>query len=126
MVNFKRLLNTRIGVVFISILLGLGLATMFRKACKGKDCITFQGPKYSEIDGKVYQFGDSCHSYSLQPTKCDATKKIIDFKPHDKADAEKEISQADITSAYHKHGTSPTEDPLPSLGGHWMDKLQWS
>jgi hypothetical protein len=106
MVNFKRLLNTRIGIVFISILLGLGLATLFRKACKGKDCITFNGPKSTEIDGKVYHFGDDCYKYSLVTAKCDSTKKIIDFKPMDKKDGE--FSQEDITAAYQTHGKYET------------------
>ena len=34
--NFKRLLNTKVGVMFISIMLGLGLAVLFRNTCDGK------------------------------------------------------------------------------------------
>ena len=42
--NFKRLINTSLGKIIISIMLGLGLATLFRKVCKDKNCITFKGP----------------------------------------------------------------------------------
>lgn len=77
--NFKRLLNTPMGQVIISILLGLGLATLFRKACTEKNCIVFNGPVISEFDGKVYRHGEKCYKYSVNPTNCDSTKKIIDL-----------------------------------------------
>ena len=77
--NFKRLLNTELGRVFISILLGLGLATLFRKACEGKDCILFNGPVISEIDGKTYKYGEHCYKYSLHSAKCDPIKKTVQF-----------------------------------------------
>ena len=75
--NFKRLLNTEMGQVLISILLGLGLATMFRQVCEGKNCLIFNGPVISEIDGKMYKFGEYCHQYDLNAVSCNATKKII-------------------------------------------------
>ena len=40
--NIKRLLNTHLGRIIISILLGLGLASLFRKVCTDKNCIKFE------------------------------------------------------------------------------------
>ena len=77
--NFKRLLNTKVGITFISIMLGLGLAVLFRSACNGKDCLNFKGPKFSDINGKIYQFGDSCYKYNTVSGKCDSNKKILEF-----------------------------------------------
>ena len=77
--NFKRLLNTPIGVAFISILLGLGLATLFRKVCTDKNCITFNGPVITDIVGKTYQYGEKCYKYDINPTTCNKNKKIIDI-----------------------------------------------
>lgn len=77
--NFKRLLNTSIGQFFISVLLGLGLATLFRKACTDKNCIAFNGPVISQIDGKTYKFGEKCYQYHMQATTCDPKKRIIDI-----------------------------------------------
>ena len=77
--NFKRLLNTTLGRFLISVLLGLGLATMFRKACTDKNCITFHGPVLSDFGGKIYKHGSKCFQYSLHPEKCDSTKKIIEI-----------------------------------------------
>ena len=75
--NVRRLLNTEMGQVLISILLGLGLATMFRQVCEGKNCLIFNGPVINEIDGKIYKFGEYCHKYNLNAVSCNPTKKII-------------------------------------------------
>ena len=75
--NFKRLLYTDLGVFFVSVLLGFGLATLFRKACEGKNCINFNGPVISEIDGKTYKYGEYCYKYKLDAAPCDSMKKTV-------------------------------------------------
>ena len=77
--NFKRLLNTSIGQFIISVLLGLGLATLFRKVCKDKNCIVFNGPVISDVEGKIYKYGEKCFTYVPIPTQCDSNKKILDM-----------------------------------------------
>jgi hypothetical protein len=77
--NFKRLLSTPIGVAFISILLGVGLATLFRKVCTDKNCIVFNGPVIDTITDKTYKYGEKCYKYDAEPAPCDSNKKIIDF-----------------------------------------------
>ncbi len=75
--NFRRLLNTDLGHIFISIMLGMGLATLFHRSCTGNKCLEFNGPVISEVDGKIYKFNDYCHKYEMNPVSCNATKKII-------------------------------------------------
>ena len=77
--NIKRLLDTQLGRFAISAILGLGLASLFNKVCKDKNCITFNGPILSEFEGKIYKHGEKCYKYSLHPSKCDSTKRIIDI-----------------------------------------------
>lgn len=84
--NFKRLLNTQLGNIFISIILGLGLATLFRKVCNDKNCIVFNGPVISDIEGKTYKHGDKCYKYSVESDKCDSTKRVIDITDPKKED----------------------------------------
>jgi hypothetical protein len=79
MVNFKRLLNTSLGRFFISVLLGLGLATLFRKVCTDKNCINFNGPVISEIEEKIYKHDNVCYQYKATSAKCDPTKQIVDI-----------------------------------------------
>ena len=81
--NFKKIINSESGRIVISVLLGLGLATLFNKVCKDKNCIVFNGPVLSEIDGKIYKYGEKCYSYKMQPSKCDPTKRVIDISSKD-------------------------------------------
>jgi hypothetical protein len=75
------LMNSPLGKIFISILLGLGLAALLRTTCKEKNCIRFAGPILSEIDGKIYKHGDKCYKYeSASAGKCDETKRVLDIE----------------------------------------------
>ena len=76
--NLKKIINSDTGRIMISALLGLGLASLFHKACKDRNCIIFNGPVLDEIDGKIYKYGEKCYKYSLKPDKCDKTKRIIE------------------------------------------------
>jgi hypothetical protein len=75
--NFSRLLHTKIGVNMISVILGLGLATLFRKACTGKNCIVFQGPPIDELHDSVYRYNNACWKFMEEPVKCDKKKKTV-------------------------------------------------
>lgn len=80
--KIKSLMNSPMGKIFISILLGLGLATLFRTVCKDKNCIRFSGPIISEVDGKIYKHGEKCYKYESQSSgKCDTSKRIVDIEP---------------------------------------------
>tara|TARA_B110000967_G_C18882029_1_gene561627 strand:- start:855 stop:1064 length:210 start_codon:yes stop_codon:yes gene_type:complete len=61
----------------ISILLGLGLASLFRKVCTDKNCIQFDGPIINELEEKIYGHGNKCFQYKLKSDKCNSMKKII-------------------------------------------------
>jgi hypothetical protein len=63
----------------LSILLGLGLASLFHKACKDKECIKFSGPVIKQVDGKIFEHDGKCFQYDAKAVKCDATKKTLDF-----------------------------------------------
>ena len=77
--NFVRLLNSKTGQMLISIILGLGLASLFRKVCSDGTCLQFNGPVISEVDGKTYRFGEYCYKYSLFPVQCDSARKTVEM-----------------------------------------------
>ena len=76
--RIKRLLNTERGRMFISILLGLGLASLFRKACKKQECITFKHPDINEVNGKVFKSRNKCYKYTVEQDNCNLGKKILE------------------------------------------------
>ena len=77
--NFKRLLYSDIGKYIISILLGLGLATLFRKSCTKRSCFVFEAPSLKELDSKIYGFDDKCYKFKSKSKKCDSTKKTVEI-----------------------------------------------
>lgn len=64
-------LNSRAGVIFISILWGLGLATLFKRACDGPGCkvITYRGPPLSEAK-TTWKYGDKCYNVDPYTSSC--------------------------------------------------------
>lgn len=61
----------------MSVLLGLGLASLFRVSCNDESCIEFRGPHLNMIENKIYKYDERCYKYTLHPTKCNATKRKI-------------------------------------------------
>lgn len=77
--HLDRLLKTETGKAFVSILLGLGLASLFRKVCHDDKCLRFNGPVLDEVEGKIFKSGEKCYQYESVHKTCDSTKKTIDI-----------------------------------------------
>jgi len=77
--NLSKFVHTESGKLFMSIILGLGLATLFRASCKGKNCILYNAPPLEEIKDKTYKINEKCYKFNFNPVKCDAKKQIIEF-----------------------------------------------
>ena len=46
------LISSKEGKIIISCVWGLGLASLFRQVCKGRQCIVIEGPKPEEMNNK--------------------------------------------------------------------------
>ena len=79
MVYLSKFVHSSTGKIMMSILLGFGLATLFRAVCKGKDCLEFHAPSLDEINNKIYKVDNKCYKYVPVASKCDPNKKIVDF-----------------------------------------------
>jgi hypothetical protein len=66
-----KVLKTPQGCMFFSILLGLGLAALFRKACDNNKCIIIDGPDPKEIRKYYYKMDGKCYKYNPVMTECD-------------------------------------------------------
>ena len=75
--ELKKIINSRQGKIIISIILGLGLATMFKRVCKGKKCVIFEKAADDEIDDKVFKYDKKCYKFKLENTLCNKNKKIV-------------------------------------------------
>jgi hypothetical protein len=81
--SLKQLLDDKYGSIIISIILGLGLSAIFRKACKNGKCIVLRGPRPKELKGDVYYWYDKCIKYEVVPSKCGDEKKAIKQRSED-------------------------------------------
>jgi hypothetical protein len=71
---FENLLKSQVTIVILSIIWGLGLSTVFRRACHGRKCqvILYNGPDPIEIEHNVYEYGDGqCYRYSPYLSQCE-------------------------------------------------------
>ena len=75
----KGLIRSDRGKTSLAIIIGFGLATLFRKACKDKDCIRFVAPKDIRDTDKVYEHKSGCFSYAVQPATCEKGRRTVRF-----------------------------------------------
>lgn len=70
-----RMLHTDNGKYAISFLLGMGLASLFRKVCKDRNCLVFKAPPLDEVTKNTYTYGDKCYTFKETLTKCNMENK---------------------------------------------------
>ena len=75
--KFKQFIESKPGVFMLSIILGLGLACIFKMSCDSKSCIVYKAPDYSEK--KIIKYNGKCYEPNEHMETCDTTKKIIDI-----------------------------------------------
>ena len=78
----KNLLHTSMGKIILSILLGLGFATLFRQICNSKDCYKFIGPKHNELRDKIFASDSEktkCYSLVEENITCGSKSKTLDY-----------------------------------------------
>jgi len=72
-----KFVHSHTGKIIMSIILGIGLATFFRSACKGKNCRVIGAPPMEEIDDQTYRFDDKCYKIERNAVKCDINKRTV-------------------------------------------------
>jgi hypothetical protein len=77
--HLGKFVHTETGRIIMSILLGFGLASLFRTICKNKDCLIFHAPPLEQFKDKIYKSNGKCIKYTPVSTKCSINSKTIDF-----------------------------------------------
>ena len=78
--NIITKVNTKYWKIIISILLGLVLASIFRKSCESRNCLIFHAPSFEEVYSKVYKHNNRCYKYKEQSVVCNPSKhKQVDI-----------------------------------------------
>lgn len=64
------IMNDPMGRIIISALLGLGLASIFRKVCSGSSCVVVHGPHLDDTKKYFYKIDEDCYKYTPYATQC--------------------------------------------------------
>jgi hypothetical protein len=71
MKSMTSFMDSAAGKLIVSVVLGLGLACIFRSVCKGDSCIVLKAPDMKEIRKYTYKIDDECWKYDPYASKCD-------------------------------------------------------
>ena len=78
--NLINTLHTKLGKILVSILLGLGLASLFRNSCEKRNCLVFQAPPLDEVKENTYKHDGKCYKFKEKSVNCKPnTHKIVNF-----------------------------------------------
>lgn len=66
----KRVLDDNFGSIIISVILGLGLAAVFRRVCSGDSCVVIKAPNPTDINKYYYKIDNSCYKYTPNVVDC--------------------------------------------------------
>ena len=72
--GLQKILNSDAGKYIISILLGIGLSTLFRNACNDRKCLVFKAVAPEKVKDKIFKIGDDCYKYTSEQVECTKDK----------------------------------------------------
>ena len=81
--GLSRLFNSREGKYIFSIILGLGLASLFRRACASRNCLVFKAPSLKSIKEQIFGFNEKCYKFAETSVSCQTDNnniKTVDFE----------------------------------------------
>jgi hypothetical protein len=75
--NLLQIVQSQFGKYVISIMLGLGLATLLRRSCKDRKCMMFVPPDMSSLKEDIYEYDGKCYKYEASSVACNDNKIAI-------------------------------------------------
>lgn len=77
--NILGSMHTTFGKYLVSIILGIGLSSMFRKTCDNAGCLAFKGPHHRDISENIYRHNKDCYTFEAHSISCNTKEKQIDY-----------------------------------------------
>ncbi len=72
MKNIKQMMRSEKGVLLFSIILGLGIAGLFKMSCDSRSCLIYRAPNFK--DKKQIKVNDKCYDISEEIIDCSKNK----------------------------------------------------
>lgn len=69
MLDIKQMIKSEKGVFLFSIILGLGIAGLFKMSCDSRSCLIFKAPDFDKK--RQIKVNDQCYDVSEEMVDCD-------------------------------------------------------
>lgn len=71
--KLEKFFKSETGTRIFSIMLGLGIAGLFKMSCDSRSCLVFKGPTFDD-DKKVIKYNGKCYDVSEKMIDCNNKK----------------------------------------------------
>lgn len=78
--HLEKFINSKTGKTISSVILGIGLATLFYSACKGKNCHFYYAPPLKETVDKTFTHNNKCFKYKTETVSCSKDKTTYEYE----------------------------------------------
>ena len=58
-------------------ILGFGLASLFRKDCTNNKCFQYVAPKIDEVKKNIYRYNSDCYKFHTNTHECKSNSPIL-------------------------------------------------
>lgn len=69
MLRLDKFIQSSEGMKLFSIMLGLGIAGLFKMSCDSRSCLVYKGPEF-EDDKKVVKYNETCYQVREKMIDC--------------------------------------------------------
>ena len=76
MIQLSKFFRSETGVKLLSIMLGLGVAGLFKMSCDSRSCLVFKGPEFNDSN-KTVKINKDCYKVSENIISCDNSNKEL-------------------------------------------------
>lgn len=77
MSKLKKILNSKNSSIILSIILGLGLASIFKMSCDSRSCLIYKAADLG--DKNIIKYNEKCYEAKEKIETCDSSKRIIEL-----------------------------------------------
>ena len=70
MFQLKKFMSSESGKVLMSIILGLGIAGLFKMSCDNRSCLVYKGPEFKQ-DNKTIKYNKKCYKVEENMDSCE-------------------------------------------------------
>lgn len=73
MLRLEKFFNSDTGRLLLSIMLGLGVAGLFKMSCDNRSCIVYKAPEFKQ-EKKIIKYNDKCYAVHEKMINCAESK----------------------------------------------------